>query len=124
MSWAALVKGMTTSSKSTWNSSEIMPSNHLQDEERASSYPSSHSQIRSASLQECWDYRSSGHREADLMYPGVEGKATLSVQAFHRRYRAPLLSLYQQLILPWAERMGKKIPSWTEFVTLAWVFSR
>jgi hypothetical protein len=58
------------------------------------------------------------------MYPGVEGKAALSVQAFRRHYQVPLCSLYQQLILPWAERTGNKVPSWPEFVALAWVFSR
>jgi hypothetical protein len=114
MSWAALVK--TTPSISTSQTSA--PSKDIV------SIPNpSCSQIRLASLKDLLDFRRSGTRKHGITYPPALLKSSISLNKFCQQYQDQLQWLFNQIILPSSASITPKVPSFPEFVALAWIFT-
>jgi hypothetical protein len=114
MSWAALVK-MTPSTSMSQTS---VPSKDIVTIPNQSC-----SQIRLASLKDLLDFRRSGTHKHGITYPPTLLKSPISLNKFCQQYQDQLQWLFNQIILTSSASITPKVPSFPEFMALAWIFT-
>lgn len=114
MSWANLVKKTLSTSTSL---------NSVPGKEIVTNPTPSQSRIHLASLRDLLDFRRSGIRKHGITYPPTLLKSSISLNKFCQQYQDQLQWLYNQIILPSSVSITHKVPSFPEFVALAWIFT-